>query len=316
VSLLDRTGLFGHAPDWGEPFQPSVAQRAEALRRLAGPDPSVLRRLIRDARADSTFFQHAWCVADPDGCIGATALLAPQAGNTLHALLTRGTSDAAIPALGRLLARALAGAHGLGRAMAQALVEPARGRELRVLEAAGMRRLATLGYYERALPRRGRVAASWPSGASITACDVHSEAGLATLSELLQATYEATLDCPALAGMRTPAETLEGHLATHAVDPDLWTMVWLEGRPAAVSMCAPLPGTDAAELVYFGVARWARGRGIGPALLQHSIGRLEHRAVRSLHLACDEANIPALHLYHNAGFHRTMRRVAFIHALR
>jgi ribosomal protein S18 acetylase RimI-like enzyme len=81
-------------------------------------------------------------------------------------------------------------------------------------------------------------------------------------------------------------------------------------------MCAPLPGTDAAELVYFGVAAWARGRGIGPALLQHSIGRLEHRGMRSLHLACDEANAPALHLYHNAGFHRTMRRVAYVHALR
>ncbi|RLS52539.1 MAG: hypothetical protein DWH93_00875, partial [Planctomycetota bacterium] len=79
MSLLDRTGLFGHAPDWGQPFQPSASQRAEALRRLAGPDPGVLRRLIRDARADPTFFDHAWCVADPDGCIGATALLAPQA---------------------------------------------------------------------------------------------------------------------------------------------------------------------------------------------------------------------------------------------
>jgi len=316
VSLLDRTGLFGHAPDWGEPFQPSISQRAEALRRLAGPDPAVLRRLIRDARADPNFFQHAWCVADPEGCLGATALLAPQAGNTLQALVTHGTTDAAIPALGRLLARALDGAHGQGRAMAQALLEPARGRELRVLHAAGMRRLATLGYYERALPRRGRVAASWPDGASITACDVHSDQGRTTLSEVLQSTYEATLDCPALAGLRTPQETLEGHLATHAVDPDLWTMVWLEGRPAAVSMCALLPGTDAAELVYLGVVRPARGRGIGPALLQHTIGRLEHRGVRSLHLACDEANAPALHLYHNAGFHRTMRRIAFMHALR
>ncbi|MEY4534306.1 MAG: Mycothiol acetyltransferase [Planctomycetota bacterium] len=316
VSLLDRTGLFGHAPDWGDPFQPAVAQRAEALRRLAGPEPSALRRLIRDARAHPDFFDHAWCVADPDGVIAATALLAPQPGNTLHALLTRGATDAAIPALGRLLATALDSARGRGRAMAQALVEPARGRELRVLEAAGMRRLATLGYYERALPRRGRVASSWPEGASITACDVHAEHARDELASLLQATYEATLDCPALAGMRTPAETLEGHLATHAVDPDLWTMVRLGGRAAAISMCAPLPGTDAAELVYFGVAAWARGRGIGPALLQHSIGRLEHRGMRSLHLACDEANAPALHLYHNAGFHRTMRRVAYVHALR
>jgi len=179
-----------------------------------------------------------------------------------------------------------------------------------------MRRLATLGYYERALPRRGRVAASWPSGASITACDLHTPQGHATLAALLQATYEATHDCPALAGVRTAQETLDGHLATHAADPDLWTMVWLDGRAAAVSMCAPLPGDDAAELVYFGVAHWARGLGIGPALLQHSIGRLEARGVRSLHLACDEANDPALRLYHNAGFHRAMRRVAFIHALR
>jgi GNAT superfamily N-acetyltransferase len=201
VSLLDRSGLFGHAPDWGEPFQPSVSQRAEALRRLAGPDPGALRRLIRDARADPAFFAHAWCVADPDGCIEATALLAPQAGNTLHALITRGSSDTAIPALGRLLSRALFSAQGLGRAMAQALIEPARARDIRVLQTAGMHRLATLGYYERALPRRGRIAASWPDGASITACDVHSDDGLATFSALLHATYEATLDCPALAGM-------------------------------------------------------------------------------------------------------------------
>lgn len=187
---------------------------------------------------------------------------------------------------------------------------------MRVLEAAGMARLATLGYYERALPRRGRVATSWPAGATITACDVLTAGGRAELSELLQQTYDGTLDCPGLAGLRTTEEILQGHLATHAVEPDLWSIVRLEGKPVAVSMCSPLPFGEAAELVYFGVASNARGLGIGPALLQHSLGRLEHRGILAVHLACDESNAPALRMYRNAGFERTVRRVAYVRPMR
>ncbi|NCZ71658.1 MAG: hypothetical protein EBY80_16165 [Actinobacteria bacterium] len=36
MSLLDRTGLFGHAPDWGEPFQPSGFAEAIADRLPKG----------------------------------------------------------------------------------------------------------------------------------------------------------------------------------------------------------------------------------------------------------------------------------------
>ncbi len=316
MSLLDRTGLFGSAPSWGAPFRPSVAQRSEALRALARHDPTALRRLIRDARAASDFFAQAWCLAEPDGSIGATALLAPHAGNTLHAMMTRGHTDAMVEPLGELLRTAVAGAQGCGRAMVQALVEPTRRREWRVLCASGMTQLATLGYYERLLPRRGRVAAEWPAGATISACDVHTDAGRATLGALLQETYRDTRDCPALTGMRTPDETLDGHITNHAVEPDLWSLVWLEGRPAAVSLVAPIPDCDSAEIVYFGVAAWARGQGLGPALLQHALGRLEHRGMRSVHLACDEANEPAIRMYHNAGFHRTIRRIAFVQSLR
>src|SRR5438067_2423990 len=48
----------------------------------------------------------------------------------------------------------------------------------------------------------------------------------------LQFTYDGSLDCPELNGVRTIEEVVAGHIAQGQFDPDRWWLAWLENQPA------------------------------------------------------------------------------------
>lgn len=68
---------------------------------------------------------------------------------------------------------------------------------------------------------------------------------------------------------------------------------------------------DRVELAYLGLAKSARGKGLGAVLLDDALRRASTRPQRVVSLAVDERNEPALRLYRSRGFRTVVRRRAF-----
>lgn len=126
--------------------------------------------------------------------------------------------------------------------------------------------------------------------------------------KLLDATYQGTLDCPALNGVRKTDEVLDGY--EQGGDEPWFFFVREEERDIGCLLLADHAGNDHCELVYMGIVPQARGRGLGLEItrfaqwLSRTLGRS-----RCL-LAVDDANHAAVGHYHAAGFMRwTARRV-------
>src|SRR5690606_2862219 len=138
----------------------------------------------------------------------------------------------------------------------------------------------------------------------------------ADLLRVLEESYENTLDCPGLRGLRETRDILCGHQATGTFDPSLWTLLFERGAACGALLLNPVPHHRSIELVYLGLAPRARGRGCGKLLLQHGLALLASRDERIVSLAVDEQNAPALALYRSAGFTLSLRRIALVRSLR
>jgi ribosomal-protein-alanine N-acetyltransferase len=68
---------------------------------------------------------------------------------------------------------------------------------------------------------------------------------------------------------------------------------------------------DEAEILSVAVADRQRGRGLARALLDLHLRRLAGLGARIIFLEVDANNVPALRLYHHAGFHEISRRPGY-----
>ena len=66
-----------------------------------------------------------------------------------------------------------------------------------------------------------------------------------------------------------------------------------------------------AEILSIAVADRQRGRGLARKLLKFHLRRLAGLGARTIFLEVDEHNVPALRLYHHAGFHEISRRPGY-----
>jgi GNAT superfamily N-acetyltransferase len=131
-------------------------------------------------------------------------------------------------------------------------------------------------------------------------------------AETIRATYEQSLDCPALQGRRSIEDVIKGHKGVGAFDPRHWLVLRDDGRPLAVLILAHFKDRGVLEVVYMGVVCTARGRHLGRALLWRANHIAQDVGAGRLTLAVDGSNEPALRLYQAFGFaHRATRR-AFI----
>jgi ribosomal protein S18 acetylase RimI-like enzyme len=197
--------------------------------------------------------------------------------------------------------------------LAQAIVEVEDRAYAAAYEAADFTRLAVLSYQELKLPARPPAAPTLPPDVEVRSyADFDPVAADDLFRRALDASYEETQDCPLLRGIRRTSDVLEGHKATGEFDADLWSVVLQDNAPEGVLLLSYLPERATHELVYLGLSPRLRGRGVARALLQQGIRQLAARRGKTLTLAVDEANEPALRLYRSFGFRRSDRRLALI----
>lgn len=135
------------------------------------------------------------------------------------------------------------------------------------------------------------------------------------LLAVIEASYEQTLDCPALNGRRECRDVLADYLAAAGGDPSHWYVA----RQGAADVGCLLLGRHADgeswELTYMGLAPPARRRGWGHDLVRHAQWVVREGGGQRLVLAVDAANAPAVKAYAAAGFLLCDQRSVFLKSL-
>ncbi len=130
--------------------------------------------------------------------------------------------------------------------------------------------------------------------------------------QTLPRTYEGTLDCPEINGVRDIEEVLEGHRAQGAFDPDRWWLVRDGNWPVGVLMMTEMPESGDWEVAYMGVVPEARRRGFGREMLLHALCAARAADAPSVTLSVDARNQPAWQLYRALGFEAYDQRVVYL----
>jgi mycothiol synthase len=135
------------------------------------------------------------------------------------------------------------------------------------------------------------------------------------LAQIVDATYQDTLDCPAMNGLRTLEDILVGYEATGQFAPERWLIVRHHERDIGCLLLADHPQHDNWELVYMGLVPSARGNGWGKAVVRHAQWLTRQAGRRRLVLAVDAANHPAVAMYTWVGFRAWDRRRVYLKSL-
>jgi ribosomal protein S18 acetylase RimI-like enzyme len=134
----------------------------------------------------------------------------------------------------------------------------------------------------------------------------------AVFGATLLRSYEGTLDCPEITGVRTVEEILEGHRAQGKHHPGRWWLALAAGRPVGVLLLGEVPEWAAWDVAYVGVVPEARGRGYGRELMHKALAVARADGVARLTLSVDVRNRPAWDLYTDLGFEPHDRREVFL----
>lgn len=302
------------SPPPGRQFARITTDRVEdAIRVLVRGDRAAAARFMSYARNSKLSLRHLWGLVDATGGIEATVLVAPSPGRTAMLFASRAISPRMIPVIGGLVNAAIDGLGDAPVSIAQALIDPSEKHEEEIFKAGGFQRMAELDYLERPIPRFGSIPTpDLPAGTTI---EPWQETDRQMLEELLDRTYEHTLDCPGLSDLRRTSDILDGHLASGNRIPEWWLILRVDGRPEGALLLNRGSDGDTIELVYLGLGVEARGRGFARLLLTHGLSLLDNDSSRSVVLAVDRANMPALRLYRRAGFRFSVRRIALVRAI-
>lgn len=295
-----------------------VASRRRCLRALIerpGMTPAQVDEgvdaLIRYAGKYGLDLQH--CLgAEVDGRIVAACLCVDAPGRIASVFVPSSLAGPdAVACAAALLQETVSRALGRNIQFVQATIDPDAAGEAEILARADFELLTTLIYLENDLttprPRDKQIAAlEWVAYGE----DTHQ-----LFAETLEATYQDSLDCGSLNGRRSIEDILASHRAVGEFDPRLWFTGLLAGRPAGVVLVNSIPQRWVCEVVYMGVAPWARRQGVGRALLARALDVARDRAAVSLNLTVDVRNTPAQRLYASFGFREESRRDVWIRFL-
>lgn len=198
-----------------------------------------------------------------------------------------------------------------GVQLAQVLVEPDQAAIRDLFADCGFASLAELIYLQVEVPR----GIAPPSLAAGQSWINYSPQTHALFAATILSTYQHSLDCPGLNGLRDIEDVIAGHKASGEFTPGLWFLLREHERPLGVLLLAPIPRADVMELAYLGLAPEARGRGIGELMMRQAAAMVSASPQSRLSLAVDARNEPALRLYWRHGMRSIGRKLAMIRRL-
>lgn len=277
-------------------------------------DEGAGRQMLEAAVRHGIDLSNLWGSIDPaTNTVRESCLLVPGAGRTVVLFLSSpGGGDAErIEELAAILEAAIANAPRR-TAIAQAILNLDDAGPRKALESASFLCAGTLSYLRRPptpIENPPSPDSGWPEGISVERASPIDDTDLALA---LERSYEKTLDCPELCGMRATRDVIASHRATGVWDPELWWLVRDHGAPVGAALLSPSPSQQHSELVYMGLAPGARGRGVASRLLSLGLHRTLARYAFPVTCAVDERNLPAQKLYERAGFAAFERRIAFV----
>ena len=192
--------------------------------------------------------------------------------------------------------------------LAQAVLNDERfEQDKALLEKAGYRHLADLLY----LASTPEMMPSSPPESPLE-FEPYEETEYERLAGLVEATYQGTLDCPALNGVQSIDTVLDGYRKVGRFRPQHWRFIRHEGHDIGCLLLAEHPAQSLFELVYMGLVPDARGKGWGSDVACFAQWMTHAAGSSHLVVAVDAANTPAIHAYEQAGYISWDRRVVYV----
>lgn len=264
----------------------------------------VLRRLVHQRGEENV---RLWWARKGRTCAGS-AMVIENPGRTGMLFHTSvGAEGADAESLVRVVRAICRDALHGGLSMVQVLLDPDAGGDVEMLETAGMVRLARLVYLEldlgKAPPFEADPSLTWRS---------YGQFADPELCELIRRTYEGSLDCPPLAGVREVEDVLVGHKTSGTFRPRAWWIAERNGDPAGCILVNDSLSGRTAEIVYVGTAPEHRGHGIGRTMIRRAAAEGRQRGLETMTLAVDADNYHAVRLYKAEGYGRKDIRLAYV----
>jgi ribosomal protein S18 acetylase RimI-like enzyme len=334
MAVMSNSHLTLDQPDKTvcRPANPNEIQLAISL-ILANPARPALASQVADfinaAPQRRIDVRAAWIVQNSGRTVWAI-LPVINPGRTCLLLAPSDLPDSSFPAAMVLINEICRTLADGGLHLTQVLLEPQHLRPRRLFTSTGFKEIAELIYLQGHIPKSLQPAPITPQMHWLA----YSPKTHDLFAQTILRTYEDSLDCPALSGLRHIDDILAGHQATGDFDPAAWQLLvenqqdlssaknqslgsLLPGdKPLGVVLLSRIPHTDAMELVYLGLVPEARHRGLGPTLMRHAMHFTLGDQRRKLSLAVDSKNDPALKLYYRSGLQQVATRHALIRDLR
>ncbi|MEM1331759.1 MAG: GNAT family N-acetyltransferase [Planctomycetota bacterium] len=304
--LIERSGEVGQGPG--------------AIARAA-------KRFVDTAPAHGIDLHKMWVTRSGNGLggprVGQVCLLVCGPGHTGMLFLSPPGTNKSLgdeerqrsELAGCIDAAARAADTGLGDArLLQALPEPDDDWASLALESAGFGWVGDLDYLRRHV-RPDEASGSvegLSDGIELARLSELGAEGLGLLAMALDRSYEDTLDCPALCGLRDTEDVIASHRAVGQFDSSLWWILLKGGEAHGCVLLNPIPASGTLELVYIGLGPALRGQGIAPPLLRRAVHAAAARGLTEITCAVDQANAPARKLYDRHGFVRFSGRRAYV----
>jgi ribosomal protein S18 acetylase RimI-like enzyme len=195
-----------------------------------------------------------------------------------------------------------------GTKVAQALLAPEEVSTAPPLERNGFQHITTLHYLRHDL----RSAPAYPGQGGQLRFQTYSTCSAEVFHDTLLETYQESLDCPEVNGVRSIAEIIAGHKAQGTYEPARWLLAFDRDQPAGVLLMSELPDSGALEISYLGVVPSLRRRAIGRQLVAKAFADARAQNVGQLTLSVDARNLPAENLYRHAGFEVYSQREVYL----
>jgi ribosomal protein S18 acetylase RimI-like enzyme len=191
--------------------------------------------------------------------------------------------------------------------MMQVFLSAPSAETVKVLQQVGFRHLADLRYLS-------AESSQFPLAAPDGELEYVSYHGTqrGRLLELVARTYEGTLDCRDLEGVRDLEHVINGYQGTGVYRPENWLFVRHGGKDVGVLLLTDHPQGRHWELMYMALVPEARGRGWGRQIARYAQWLARAAGVERIVVAVDAANWPAVGMYRDSGFEMWDQRAVYV----